>query len=98
MSKINQDRQEQAENIVPNVAKYVIKALDSAKENIPCSIYVVGKACIISFSSLDYTMPIAELVYSMPREEQEVCYFECNGNIKPLLAVINLFEQLLTQE
>ena len=98
MPKINKDEQEQTGNIASNVARYTIKALDSAKEKIPCSVYVVGKACIISFSSSDYTMPIAELIYSMPREGKEVCYFECNGNIKPLLAVINLIDKILNQK
>lgn len=97
MPKITQEQQQKPENIAINVAKYTIKILHDSKKNIPCSVHVVGEACIISFDLSEYTMPIAELIYSMPRAGQEVCYFECKGNIKPLLEVINLINQILNK-
>jgi len=49
MSNIDKDKKEQSENIAVTVAKFTIKALKKSKEKIPCSVYIVGKTCIISF-------------------------------------------------
>lgn len=97
MIKVNNDQKKQPDSLAINVAKFTIKALETSKKKIPCSVYVVGKTCIISFNVSEYTMPLAKLIYSMPREGQEVCYFECNGNIKPLLAVIDLINKIFNQ-